>query len=123
MKDYTRRHRETLFAEAVAVIDATAGEIPSLEAVAREIATSRRQLQRVLRDVGGLSFREYVVQRRLEVAAGRLAHGAAVSVVAAAAGYRHVSHFSRAFKRHFGVPPSHWPHVGDRDREPERVAA
>jgi AraC-like DNA-binding protein len=106
LRDYTRRHRELLYGEAVSIIDASEHEQLTVDEVARRIATSRRQLQRVFEEVGGHSFREYVVQSRMERAARLLESGLTVSDVARRAGYGHASHFARAFRRHHGVTPS-----------------
>jgi AraC family transcriptional regulator of adaptative response / methylphosphotriester-DNA alkyltransferase methyltransferase len=106
VREYTRHHRELLYAEAVSVIDASEHGQPTIDDVAREIATSRRQLQRVFEEVGGVSFREYVLRDRMARAARLLARGMPVREVARRAGYEHPSHFARAFRRHHGVTPS-----------------
>ena len=108
LRDYTRHHREALFHEAVEFIDATEHERLTVDDVARRIATSRRQLQRVFEEVGGMSFREYLVSSRMERAARMLAGGAAVGEVARRVGYGHASHFARAFRRHHGITPSEY---------------
>jgi AraC-like DNA-binding protein len=105
-REDTRRHRETLYAEAVEVIHASDAEQVTVDDVARRIATSRRQLQRVFVEVGGVSFRDYVVSTRLQRAAELLADGVPVGEVARQIGYGHASHFARAFRRLHGVTPS-----------------
>ncbi|MFP4283835.1 MAG: helix-turn-helix transcriptional regulator, partial [Opitutales bacterium] len=55
----------------------------------------------------GRSFRDYLSQHRLERARRLLEDGAGnVTEAAFSAGYSSVSQFSRAFRRHFGKPPS-----------------
>ena len=108
LRDYTRHHRETLFAEAVSVIREAHGAQLTVDDVARRIATSRRQLQRVFEEVGGISFRDYVVQSRMDRAARLLSTGVPVGEVARRAGYGHASHFARAFRRQHGVSPSEY---------------
>src|SRR5919108_384598 len=79
----------------------------ALDDVAREIATSSRQLQRVFAELAGSAFRD-------EVAAVRMQHGAAllqttdlpVSEVAHRVGYRQAAQFAKAFRRHHGTSPS-----------------
>jgi AraC family transcriptional regulator, regulatory protein of adaptative response / methylphosphotriester-DNA alkyltransferase methyltransferase len=105
-REYTRRHREALYAEAIAVIGACDGEQLTVDEVARKIATSRRQLQRVFVEVGGVSFREFVVTSRLQRAADLLTEGLPAGEVARRTGYGHASHFARAFRRVHGVSPS-----------------
>ena len=78
----------------------------SLSRVARSIATSRRQLQRV--------FAEHDTSFRKELQRARMAHAAKllsqerlpVAAVARAVGYRQAAQFSKAFRRHHGHPPS-----------------
>ena len=78
-----------------------------LDALAREIATSRRQLQRVFAEVGGTSFREYLAKVRMRHAARLLREGAIpVREVAQSVGYRQPAQFAKAFRRHHGTPPS-----------------
>ena len=83
-----------------------ADETLSLAAVAHSIATSRRQLQRVFGE-RGTSFRAEVQRVRMARAAELLEDGAMpVARVARAVGYRQPAQFSKAFRRHHGVPPS-----------------
>ena len=79
----------------------------ALDSVARAIATSSRQLQRVFSEHAGGAFRE-------DLAAVRMQHGAAllqttdlrVAEVAQRVGYRQAAQFAKAFRRHHGVSPS-----------------
>ena len=105
---HTEHHRRTLYTEAVEVIRTTDGRQLTIDEVAHRIATSRRQLQRVFEEVGGVSFREFLAQDRAERAAQLLADGMPVSEVARRTGYGHASHFARAFKRHHGMTPSEY---------------
>jgi anti-anti-sigma factor len=104
----TPGRRATLLAEATLAIelrhpDPTLG----LEDVARDIATSSRQLQRVFAELAGSAFRD-------ELAAVRMQHGAAllqttdlpVAEIAHRVGYRQAAQFAKAFRRHHGVSPS-----------------
>ena len=79
----------------------------ALDDVARAIATSSRQLQRVFAEHAGGAFRE-------DLAAMRMQHGAVllqttdlrVAEVAQRVGYRQAAQFAKAFRRHHGVSPS-----------------
>jgi AraC family transcriptional regulator of adaptative response / methylphosphotriester-DNA alkyltransferase methyltransferase len=104
----TPGRRATLLAEATVVIERRHGDPTlSLEGVAREIATSSRQLQRVFSELAGSAFRD-------ELAAVRMQHGATLLVttdlpvaeVARRVGYRQAAQFAKAFRRHHGVSPS-----------------
>ena len=90
----------------------------SLGRVAHEIATSRRQLQRALAEVGGTSFSRELQRIRMDRAAELLLRGPApVQAVAAAVGYRQAAQFAKVFRRHHGTSPSSFR------REPNRLAA
>jgi AraC family transcriptional regulator, regulatory protein of adaptative response / methylphosphotriester-DNA alkyltransferase methyltransferase len=107
VRQTTLFRRRTLFDEALAVIELEyADESLSLGAVARSIATSRRQLQRVFGE-RSTSFRTELQRVRMSKAAELLQEGQTpVSAVARSVGYRQPAQFSKAFRRHHGCPPS-----------------
>ena len=83
-----------------------ADENLSLASLARTIATSRRQLQRVFGE-RPTSFRRELQRVRMARAAELLRDDAMpVGAVARAVGYRQPAQFSKAFRRHHGLPPS-----------------
>ena len=88
----TLERRRAIYKEAREVIRRRHGEPElSLVSVAREIATSRRQLQRA----------------RMRRAAELLLEGSQpVQSVAAAVGYRQAAQFAKVFRRHHGAAPS-----------------
>jgi AraC family transcriptional regulator, regulatory protein of adaptative response / methylphosphotriester-DNA alkyltransferase methyltransferase len=102
------QRRRDLYREALEVIVRLHGDPDlSLALVAHEIATSRRQLQRALSEVGGTSFSRELQRVRMGQAARLLANGdAPVQSVAAAVGYRQAAQFAKVFRRHHGVSPS-----------------
>jgi AraC family transcriptional regulator of adaptative response / methylphosphotriester-DNA alkyltransferase methyltransferase len=104
----TPGRRATLLAEATIAIERRHPDPElGLDDVAREIATSSRQLQRVFSELAGSAFRD-------ELAAVRMQHGAAllqttdlpVSEIAQRVGYRQAAQFAKAFRRHHGMSPS-----------------
>jgi AraC family transcriptional regulator of adaptative response / methylphosphotriester-DNA alkyltransferase methyltransferase len=107
MRQATLHRRRTLFEEALAAIRRDyADENLSLGSLARSIATSRRQLQRIFAE-HGTSFRVELQRVRMARAAQLLRQGAVpVAAVARAVGYRQPAQFSKAFRRHYGRPPS-----------------
>jgi AraC family transcriptional regulator of adaptative response / methylphosphotriester-DNA alkyltransferase methyltransferase len=107
VRQSTLHRRRELFDEALAAIERDyADEYLSLASVARSIATSRRQLQRVFGE-RNTSFREELQRVRMARAAELLRGGGIpVGVVARAVGYRQPAQFSKAFRRHHGCPPS-----------------
>jgi AraC-like DNA-binding protein len=102
------QRRRDLHREALEVIVRLHGDPDlSLALVAHEIATSRRQLQRALSEVGGTSFSRELQRVRMRKAAQLLLTGdAPVQSVAAAVGYRQAAQFAKVFRRHHGVSPS-----------------
>ena len=102
----TRAARRAIFDDAVAILEREYARRLDPGEVARRVATSRRQLQRVFAEVGGTTFSEYLTRVRLERAADLLAEDAGpVPRIARAVGFRSASAFSVAFRRHHGVPP------------------
>lgn len=80
----------------------------SADSIAKEFSTSRATVYRDIETFGGL--KRYILRRRLEEACKELVFGRAERGAVAAAAQRwhfsSMSHFSREFKRQFGVPPS-----------------
>jgi two-component system response regulator YesN len=107
MRDGTAERRQALYEEAKEIIR---NEYPSdleLDAVARRLATSRRQLQRSFAEIGNTSFRTYVARVRMQRALELLQGGTLpVRDVAASVGYRQPAQFAKTFRRHHGAPPS-----------------
>jgi AraC family transcriptional regulator, regulatory protein of adaptative response / methylphosphotriester-DNA alkyltransferase methyltransferase len=100
--------RGALLAEATIVLEQRHGEQGlSLGDVARQIATSERQLQRVFAELAGSSFREELTAVRMQHAARLLrTTELAVGAVAPRVGYRQAAQFAKAFRRHHGQAPS-----------------
>jgi AraC family transcriptional regulator of adaptative response / methylphosphotriester-DNA alkyltransferase methyltransferase len=89
----------------------------ALAAVAREIATSRRQLQRAFGEAGTTFSRELQRIRMVRAAQLLADHRLPIHTVAAAVGYRQAAQFAKVFRRHHGAAPSSFR------RSRERVAA
>ena len=101
----TRQLRQAIFEDAVEILEAEYSRPPTIEEVARRVATSPRQLQRVFEEVGG--YRAYLRRIRLSRAAALLARtDLTVTEVAARVGYGELSQFSKAFRRAYGLSPS-----------------
>jgi AraC family transcriptional regulator, regulatory protein of adaptative response / methylphosphotriester-DNA alkyltransferase methyltransferase len=112
----TVKRRRDLYREAIEVIRRRHGDPDlSLARVAHEIATSRRQLQRALAEVGGTSFSRELQRARMDRAAQLLLSGKLpVQVVAGAVGYRQAAQFAKVFRRHHGVSPSRFRRTSDQ---------
>ena len=113
------QRRRELYTEAIEVIrQRHADPDLSLARVAHEIATSRRQLQRALAEVGGTTFSRELQRARMQRAAQLLVtRSLAVQTVAAAVGYRQAAQFAKVFRRHHGTSPSNFR------RQPGQLAA
>lgn len=78
--------------------------------LADRLHTSRSQLFRRVKAATGMSPREYISDARLLRAAALLERKAgSVSEIVLEVGYSSLAHFSRSFRRRFGVPPSEYP--------------
>jgi DNA-binding response OmpR family regulator len=103
---------EAAFVEAVLKTIYASLDDPDLtvDRLADAVALSRRQLSRRLREAIDESPAALIRRLRLEQAARCLTDDdrPRISDLAYAVGYRSVSHFSTAFKKHFGCPPSEY---------------
>ena len=120
VRQATKQRRKAVFEEAVQIIERDYATDLDLDALARRIATSRRQLQRVFAEVGDTSFREYLAKVRMRHAARLLREGTIpVREVAQSVGYRQPAQFAKAFRRHHGAPPSSLKGQGSNGASPE----
>lgn len=79
----------------------------SIPALASSVGLSRRQLERIFLDKAGMSPAQAYKRVRLERAKSLLAHSQRTMIeIALDVGFENASHFTRAFKRTFGVTPS-----------------
>jgi two-component system response regulator YesN len=108
MRDQTRARRRGLVYDALRVVEIDPARPLALDDVAREIAASRRSLQRAFENEG-ITFRQAVAVARIRRARALLAEGSLpVYAVAERVGYMSKAEFTKAFKRHVGVRPSEY---------------
>jgi AraC family transcriptional regulator, regulatory protein of adaptative response / methylphosphotriester-DNA alkyltransferase methyltransferase len=114
----TIHSRAKVFGDAIAVMEAEyAGDL-ALDAVARRIATSRRQLQRCFEEHGDGSFRHSLARIRMRRAGELLATTSLpVRQVAARVGYRQPAQFAKAFAHHHHCLPSQFRAKARRARQ------
>ncbi len=106
-RDTTVQRRRALFQEALGLIEEHYARDLDLDWVARQVATSRRQLQRAFAEIGQTSFRDQLAEVRMRHAVELLRQSdAPVRDVATSVGYRQPAQFAKAFRRHHGAPPS-----------------
>ncbi|MEA2405600.1 MAG: AraC family transcriptional regulator [Thermoleophilaceae bacterium] len=109
MREGTEERRAELYREAVAMIKSDYARPLRIEGVARELATSRRQLQRAFAEIGNTSFREVLASVRMRHARNLLADPSVpVGRVAASVGYHQPAQFAKSFRRHHGTPPTNF---------------
>jgi AraC family transcriptional regulator len=88
------------------VEEAGGGSRLAVEDLAREAGMSPFRFFRAFKATMGAPPHQYVLRRRLERARRLLDHpDARISEVALATGFADQSHFTRAFRRHYGVTP------------------
>jgi AraC family transcriptional regulator len=77
-----------------------------LKDLAREAGMSPFHFSRVFRELAGTPPHRYLREVRLARAAEMLRQGASVTRACFDCGFTNLSHFTRSFRRRFGVPPS-----------------
>jgi AraC family transcriptional regulator of adaptative response / methylphosphotriester-DNA alkyltransferase methyltransferase len=108
MRPSTIEQRRRLYLQARVVIARHYRHPLTLDAVARALASSPRQLTRVYAQFGEATFREDLLARRLSIAAQLLIEQPAISVhdIARLVGFRQAPHFAKAFRRRYGLTPT-----------------
>lgn len=92
--------------QAKALLLRDLGKAPTISGLASELGMSESSLKRAFRKSFGMSIYAYFQSHRLRQAKKLLSQGEMnVTEVAFSVGFSNHSHFSRAFKRQFGIPP------------------
>jgi AraC family transcriptional regulator len=81
----------------------------SLTSISREVGMSPFHFARTFSGLVGLPPHQYLLWLRLRRSALMLRQGASVTAAAFNNGFDNLSHFSRSFRRRFGVNPSKYP--------------
>ena len=101
--------RDPVVGRALARMHAEPARAWTLPDLARDVGTSRSVLSERFASFVGHPPMLYLTRWRIQLAASRLAAGAApVSAVASEVGYESEAAFSRAFKKITGVTPASW---------------
>jgi len=103
----TRAPRAAALARVVDHLESTLAFPPSIETLSALVGLHPHHFMRVFRSRYGETVGEYVRRRRLELAdaALRAGDGRALSDIALDAGFCDQSHFTRAYRRQFGLTP------------------
>ncbi len=92
----------------------------NVEMISDTIGISRVHLHRKIKEITGLSARDYLKNTRMKQASYLLTDKTlSISEVAYAVGYSNPGHFSSSFKAFYGVSPSEYAHRQKEDFEDE----
>ena len=97
---------DSRIAQAVRLLRENRDARRSLLDLAREVGLSPRRFRHLFRREIGMSAQSYVVWLRINEACADLARGASLSDAAYEAGFSDAAHFTRTFRRTFGLAPS-----------------
>ena len=78
----------------------------SVEEIASFTGRSLASFKRDFKKISPLSPEKWVIQKRLEQARRKIDNGKKVSDICFEEGFKSLSHFSTAYKRKYGVPPT-----------------
>lgn len=103
----TQKSHRDLAAGAKTILSTRFAESLSLERLAQMLYTSPYHLCRVFRQESGQTIHDYLNQLRLHASLEPVAaRDASLTELSLALGFANPSHFTAAFRRAFGVPPS-----------------
>ncbi|GAA1898030.1 AraC family transcriptional regulator [Asanoa iriomotensis] len=105
--------RDSDVARALEAIHDAPGSPWTVETLARVALASRSAFAKRFRETVGDSPARYLARIRMEHAKRLLADQVTVAEVAVRLGYGSEAAFSRAFRRHAGLPPTRWRHSGE----------
>jgi len=115
---HTTEPAREAFLRCKALIDARAERLATLEQIAREAGVEPSSVCRWFRRFQGTSPYQYLLRRKMTMAAEQLVeNGGLVKEVAARVGFSDPYHFSRCFKAVHGVAPRHLLRYQQRKRE------
>ena len=88
-------------------IDAQKGKKDfTIISLAHSLKTNETTLKQAFKAVYGKTIFRYFQEKNLQMAKEALESGTSIADITARCGYSYISHFSIAFKKEFGVPPS-----------------
>jgi two-component system response regulator YesN len=84
------------------------GDELSLESVALQANLSATYFSKVFKNIAGINFIKYVIERRIEKAKSLLNEGQKIFVVSESVGYNNQNYFSKLFKNVTGMTPGNY---------------
>jgi AraC-like DNA-binding protein len=101
-----RRQLDARVARAVATMQDQMADVVSATEAAASVGLSASRFQHLFTREVGVPFRRYRGWHRLRAAIREAAAGSSLTTAAHSAGFADQAHFTRAFRRTFGAPPS-----------------
>lgn len=106
-----RRGEDKYIESAVAYIEQHLADKLMQRDIAELCGTNSYQLSRAFKRVLGITFQDYIMQRRIQKATLLLRNNSAsVTDVCWTVGFHDASHFTKMFHRHIGMTPSEYRH-------------
>lgn len=100
-----------MISRAKAILENRMQSPPSLKRLARMVGTNETKLKKCFRNINGTTVFGYLNSCRMQRACELLEdEGMDMAGIADELGYAERTHFSRAFSRHFGIPPIQYRH-------------
>ena len=106
LQDRERELPDTLEYRIVRYVGDRIREDVSLEEICREFFLSKSQLCRLFRRATATTVRQYITVKRLVLARELMEQGLSTTQAALQCGFKDYSVFYRAWKKHYGTPPS-----------------
>lgn len=95
-----------LVSNAMQYINQNFTETVTLTKAAETLHISPQYLSSIFKETSGVTFQVYLIEKRLSVAETLLKNNAcSVTSVCYECGYKNLSHFTRSFKRKYGISP------------------
>lgn len=101
--------RKQYVTQAIELIQCSYMQDITVEDIAEYCRVNRSYLGKLFRDETGKSTQEYLIEYRMEVACRYLRETTApIGTIALSVGYQNQLHFSRAFRKTYGMSPRDW---------------
>jgi len=98
------------FAELLQYIDLNFPENLSLDMISNQIGFSKYHFIRLFKEYTGMTFYEYLTNKRISHAKELLKTSSEITEIAFACGYNNQTSFCRSFKKEVGCPPTEYRH-------------
>lgn len=123
-KEALESHDQKLLKRAISIVELHLNDPQfGVEKMAQEMMMSRTNLHRKIKSITGFPPSELIRSIRLRKAAKLILNKVdSVSQIAQVVGFDDYSHFSKAFKKHFGVSPTNYGEPLTKHREPAESA-